>query len=63
MFRQYRVILRELAFITSPSNVNTLIAAVVKTRAVISVVIYKFIVIVLLLVDLQSSKKMYGTCI
>ena len=28
-----------------------------------SVVIYKFIVIVLMLVNLQNSKKMHGTCI
>jgi hypothetical protein len=31
MFRHYRVILRELAFITSPSYISISIAAVVKT--------------------------------
>jgi hypothetical protein len=50
MFRHYRVIFREPAFITLPSYISS-----VETCR--SLLIYKFIVIVLLLVDLQNSKK------
>ena len=66
MFRHYRVILRKLPFITLQSYISWMRApwgwhdGVETCRLVI---IYKLIVILLLLLDLQNSKKMHGTCI